>query len=184
MDTKSSLHSMFYEKMTEHLFLAELVQEAWFGFNKKIEVLRSEVDDAGYDLALECNGTLRYIRLKSSSADAKTARKTINDALAKKPGGCVVWILRHEDRNSRRMSLTYRFFGGRPGKRLPSIKALRKGKQAKGDATGKKNERSNARILPKGKFKEAQTCKRLLELLFGLRQRTARRTARTRVSKR
>lgn len=175
MTTQSSSHSksyensLFYEKMTEHLFLAELLQEAWFGFNKKVEVLRSEVDDAGYDLVLECNGTLRHIRLKSSSGTAKTARKTINADLAEKQGGCVVWIFRDEDRNSRRMSLTYRFFGGSPGKPLPSIEKLQMGRHSKGDATGKKSERPNTRVLPKGKFQEVQTCERLLELLFGLR---------------
>lgn len=178
MTTRSALHSTFYEnstfyeKMTEHLFLAEFIQEAWFGFNKKVEVLHSEVDDAGYDLVLECNGTLRHIRLKSSSAAAKTARKTINVALADKQGGCVVWILRDEDRNRRRMSLTYRFFGGRPGEPLPSMEKFQMGKHAKGDATGKKAERSNTRVLPKGAFQEVQTCEGLLELLFGLRRGT------------
>ena len=170
MTTERSLHSTFYENMTEHVFLSELIQETWFGFNKKVEVLRSEVDDSGYDLALECNGKLRHIRLKTSSADAQTARQTINAALAKKPSGCVVWILRDEDRSNRRMSFSYRFFGDKPGKPLPSMKAFPKGKHAKGDAKRRKGERSNTRVLAKGRFKKVRNIGHLLELLFDLKQ--------------
>lgn len=169
LKAESSLHSTFYENMTEHVFLSELIQEAWFGFSEKIEVLRSEVDDSGYDLALECNGTLRHIRLKTSSAEAQTARQTINAALAKKPSGCVVWILRDEDRYNRRMSFTYRFFGAKPGRRMQSMRAFPKGKNAKGGATRLKNGHSNSRVIAKGKFKKVRNMGHLLELLFGLK---------------
>lgn len=170
MITESSLHSTFYENMTEHVFLSELIQETWFGFNKKIDVLRPEVDDSGYDLALECNGRLRHIRLKTSSVAAQTARQTINAALAKKPSGCVVWILRDEDRSDRRIRFAYRFFGGKPGRPLPSMKAFPEGKQAKGDAKGRRNERSTTRVLAKGRFKQVRNIRHLLELLFGLKE--------------
>lgn len=169
MTIQSSIHSTFYENMTEHMFLSELIQETWFGFNEKIEVLRSEVDDAGYDLVLECNGRLRHIRLKTSSTDSQTARQTINTALADKPSGCVLWILRQENQRKRRMSLAYRFFGGKPGKPLPSMKSFPTGKHAKGNSTGRKNERPNTRVLAKGKFKKVRNIGHLLELLFGLK---------------
>ena len=151
-------HSVFYEKMTEQLFIAELLQEAWLGFNKKIEVLRSEVDDAGYDIVLECGGVLRHVQLKSSKADATTTSQKINVALTHKPSGCVVWILRTENRKKRRMSLTYRFFGDAPGKPLPSMDQNRR------------KERTNARVVNKGQFKNVKNSKHLLKLLFGLKQ--------------
>ena len=51
-----SRYSAFFAQMTEHVFIAELLQEAYYAFGKRVEVLRSEVDAYGYDLALECNG--------------------------------------------------------------------------------------------------------------------------------
>ena len=45
------LESSFREKLLEHVFVSELLQEAWLGRGQTMEVLRSEVDAAGYDLA-------------------------------------------------------------------------------------------------------------------------------------
>ena len=149
--------------MTEHLFVSELVQEAWFGFSKKLEVLRTEVDDSGYDLVLECGGVIRHVQLKSSRHNATTSRQTINIALASKPSGCVVWILRTEDRN--RMRLTYRFFGGEPGQALPPMTCFKKGTRVKGR---KRRERANARIVTKRQFRTVPTARQLLEELFGI----------------
>ncbi|MFH1141070.1 MAG: hypothetical protein V1724_05260, partial [Chloroflexota bacterium] len=64
--------STMREQMLEHLFVAELMQEAWYGRNQPLEVLRPERDTAGYDLVIECNGTTRHIQLKSSGLDSKT----------------------------------------------------------------------------------------------------------------
>lgn len=36
--------SSFREKMLEHVFVSELLQEAWFRYGMTIEVLHSEVD--------------------------------------------------------------------------------------------------------------------------------------------
>lgn len=163
-------HSVFYEKMTEQLFIAELLQEAWFGFNEKIEVLRSEVDDAGYDIVLECGGVLRHVQLKSSKADATTTSQKINVALTHKPSGCVVWILRAENREKRRMSLTYRFFGDAPGKPLPSMDQNRRRQRTKAASKGKKKGRNSARVVNKGQFKNVKNSKHLLQLLFGLKK--------------
>lgn len=61
--------SSFREKLLEHVFVSELLQEAWLGRRQTMEVLRSEVDAAGYDLVLECGGTIRYVQLKGSRAE-------------------------------------------------------------------------------------------------------------------
>ncbi|MCA1706608.1 MAG: hypothetical protein LC808_26435 [Actinobacteria bacterium] len=39
------------EKLMEHIFLSEILQECWFHRRQVVEVLRAEVDAAGYDLA-------------------------------------------------------------------------------------------------------------------------------------
>ena len=64
--TADNHESSSREKMLEHVFVSELLQEAWFRYGRTLEVLRSEVDSAGYDLVLEFNGVIRHVQLKSS----------------------------------------------------------------------------------------------------------------------
>lgn len=118
---KTSLMSSFYEQLVEHVFISEVLQEAWYGFGQAVEVLRSEIDASGYDVVFDCNGTVRHVQLKTSAVDSKTARQNVNIALAAKPSACVVWILRHEDAVTNRMKLSYLYFGGDPGEPLPSL---------------------------------------------------------------
>ena len=113
------LKSNFYEQLVEHAFISELLQEAWFRYGKTVEVLRSEIDSSGYDLLLECNGVIRYVQFKNSIAGSKTAYQKINIALAEKPSGCVVWLMREEDEDTCRVKLRYLFFGNPPGEPLP-----------------------------------------------------------------
>src|ERR1041385_8618602 len=40
--------SSFFEKLMEHVFISEVLQETWYGFGKVVEVLRSEVDASGF----------------------------------------------------------------------------------------------------------------------------------------
>ncbi|MFH1269007.1 MAG: hypothetical protein ABIK89_25045 [Planctomycetota bacterium] len=162
----ASLHSSFYEKLVEHVFVSEVVQEAWFRFRRSVEVLRAEVDDAGYDLVLECNGVIRHVQLKSSRERASTSSQTVNTALAEKPSGCVVWLVRVEDENRCRVKLRYRFFGNPAGKPLPSLKGFRTGKHTKANAKGVKAERRATRRIPKGKFIELEDVSELLRRLF------------------
>lgn len=164
----TSHQSTFYEQLVEHVFISEVLQEVWYGFGKTIEVLRSEVDASGYDVVFECDGILRHVQLKTSKADAKTSRQNVNTALAKKPSGCVVWIVRQEDQESRRMKLSYRFFGGKPGEPLPSLEGFSIAKHNKGDAAGTKKERPNIRVVPKSKFLTVTTTRELVERLFGV----------------
>ena len=72
--------------------MACLLRCLWRRGLRDIEVLRAEVDRAGYDLVLESNGVLRHVQLKASYRYAKTARVGININLAQKPSGCVLWI--------------------------------------------------------------------------------------------
>ena len=89
--------------------------------------------------------------------------------LATKPGGCVVWVIRHEDPETLRMRLSYRFFGGAPGKPLPSLAGLKVAKHTKGDKDGTKKERPAIRVIPKEKFSPIETTGELVTALFGIR---------------
>jgi len=56
----SFVHSSSREALIEHIFVAEVLQEAWFAREQLVEVLRSEVDAAGYDIVFECGSMVRH----------------------------------------------------------------------------------------------------------------------------
>lgn len=168
------LKSGFFEQLIEHAFVSEILQEVYYGYGQVVEVLRSELDASGYDLVLECNGTMRHVQLKTSRPDGRTAVQKVHLKLAEKPGGCVVWIMRHEDPETRRMRLSYRYFGGEPSERLPSLDQFKLAKHSKGDAFGEKKERPAIRVIPKSSFRVIETTSELVGVLFGLRNTSDR----------
>ncbi len=169
--TLCSVKSGFYEQLVEHVFISELLQEAWFSYGSTVEVLRSEIDSSGYDLVLECNNILRHVQLKNSRAEGKTASQKVNTALAQKPSSCVVWIIRHESSESHRMSLKYLYYGDAAGKPLPSLNHFKIAKHTKANALGEKKERPAIREIPKSQFRKLTGMGELLELLFDLKVR-------------
>lgn len=159
------LLSNFFEQLVEHAFISEILQALYYGRGQVVEVLRSEVDSDGYDLILECHGVMRHVQLKTSRPDARAPGQKVHLKLGEKPSGCVVWVVRHECVESRRVRLSYRYFGGRPGKPLPSLAEFKVAKHNKGDATGKKKERPAIRVIPKSRFQTVETTTELVELL-------------------
>ncbi len=131
-------------------------------------MLHSEVDAFGYDVVFDCNGVVRHVQLKTSKCNAKTRKQKVNIALAEKPSGCVVWILRHEDQGTRRMKLTYMFFGGEAGQPLPSLDDFNVANHTKGNAQGIKEKRKAIRVIPRSKFRPIPDIRGLVETLFGL----------------
>jgi hypothetical protein len=162
------LKSNFYEQLVEHAFISELLQETWFRYGQTVEVLRSEIDSSGYDLLLECNGVIRHVELKTSGTEARRSFQNINMALAEKPSGCVIWLMRKEDESKNRVNLKYLYFGDVPGKPLPSLETFKIAKHTKGNAQGVKKERPLIRQVPKSKFIEQSGINELLGKLFGL----------------
>ena len=72
-DSAHFLESGLREKVIEHLFVGDLLRCLWRRGSRDIEVLRAEVDRAGYDLVLESNGVLRQVQLKASYLGARTS---------------------------------------------------------------------------------------------------------------
>lgn len=163
-----SIHSSYYEKLVEHLFIADILKTAWTNGNIQIEVSRAEIDNSGYDLILECNKIIRHVQLKCSDIDSKTSVQKVNVKLAEKPSGCVIWIQRSFDIQQSDFLLKYRFFGATPGKPLPSLDDFRTAKHSKGNALGEKKLRVNIRMINKGQFVELNNTNELLNELFGL----------------
>lgn len=154
------------ENLVEHCLVAELLQDAWLRRRQPLDILRSEVDAAGYDLVLNCNGATRHVQVKSSLKGSKTAFQGINGRLAEVPSGCVVWVRLEEDRASNRVNLEYRWFGDAPGQPLPDL-GERRVRHARGNSQGAKGYRQNTFRLTRGKFAALANVQELSDRLFG-----------------
>jgi len=157
----SYLRSSSREALIEHVFIAEILQEAWFGREEVIEVLRSEVDAAGYDVVFESGAVVRHVQLKASERSGKTARQTINVRLTEKPSGCVVWIVYSERPLEHRLDLSYLWLGAAPGSPLPDLGGV------VGRNPRSKTTRPRTRLVPRAAFEHVPTTALLLDRLFG-----------------
>jgi hypothetical protein len=158
------LLSAYREAVLEHLFVGDLLRVLWKAGPVRADVMKAQVDDAGYDLFIEANGMARHIQLKGSFRGAKTANQKVNARLADKPSGCVVWI--QFDAASMELG-PFGYFGGAPGQPLPSLQGLRVARHTKGNATGYKAERPGIYVVPKSRFRVISTIDELAEVLFG-----------------
>ena len=159
-----ALHSSFREKALEHVFIGECLRRLWSKGVHDAEVLRAEVDGAGYDLVIEVRGVLRHIQLKASYNGSATSRQTVNEALTGKPSGCIVWM----GFDVATLGLgPFLWFGGEPNEPLPPIDGFSKARHTKADSKGQKGERRNSRVLPKSAFEKLATFDQLIARLFG-----------------
>jgi hypothetical protein len=61
-----STRSSHREAVLEHLFAGEVMKHLWRRGDWRLEVLKPQVDDGGYDLVLEANANRQAWQLKSS----------------------------------------------------------------------------------------------------------------------
>jgi hypothetical protein len=130
--------SVYREKLLEHLLIGELLKYSWLKQHATLEVSQPSIDRSGHDVVLEANGVTRHVQLKASSHSAKTTLQNIHLGLAEKPSGCVIWT--RFDPATLAIG-PFLFFGGAPGKPLPSIDQFRTAKHTKANSTGVKTER-------------------------------------------
>jgi hypothetical protein len=174
LNTKDYVHSSLRESIIEHLFVGDLLRALWLKNRTQIEVLKPQVDNSGYDLAIECttgieesHSILWHIQLKASHAGAKRDSVNVGLKLTQKPNWCVIWIFFDPEK----LSLgPFLWFGTEPGKPRPDIAGLKATKHTKGDATGKKKERPGLREVPKTKFGSLKTIDDVIHHLFSERQ--------------
>ncbi len=141
------------------------MRHLWLRGFGRVELLKPQVDDSGYDLVLEANGIVRHVQLKASHHGAATPGVNIHLVLAKKPSGYVIW-LRFDP-----VTLDlgpFLWFGGEPGAKLPDLSEFKIAKHAKGNAQGIKLERPNFRTIPKACFTELTTIDEVVSRLFGV----------------
>ena len=169
MDTidDKTINSSFIENMIEHVFISEMLQEAWLNRNHlKLEVLRAEVDESGYDIVMICNNKIRYIQLKTSEVNGTTKMQKLNISLLEKENACIIWIIREEDTNSKRYKFKYLFFGSQVGEPFPKIDSYRLAKSARNNVNGEKKVRPNIREIPISQFIEYKSSSEIFRVLF------------------
>lgn len=157
--------SSYREKTLEHVFIAECLKALWRRGIYDTEILRSEVDGAGYDLVFECGGIVRHIQLKSSYVGSKTARQKLNNKLAEKPSGCAIWM--QFDPETLALGPFY-WFGSPPGRKIKDLsESFHRARHTKGDSRGVKLPRENAYTVPKRCFSKLDTIDDVVTKLFG-----------------
>jgi len=162
-ETSNYIHSTLRERIVEHVFVGEALRLLWQRGVTDVEVLRSEFDAGGYDLVMSCKKIVRHIQFKTTSVDGKAANIKASLKLMEKPSGCIIWIF-----VTRELQLAhYRWFGGAPGQPLPDIQKMKFAKHTKGNAQGKKIDKPQHRIIPKGKFGKPCSLDKIIEHLFG-----------------
>ena len=162
--TEHSIRSSYREMLLEHLFAGAVMRHLWLNGVTRLELLKPQVDDSGYDLVLEANAVVRHVQLKASHRGAATSGVSINLALAEKPSGCVIWI--QFDPDSLDLG-PFLWFGGRAGEKLPDLSPFKIAKHARANAQGVKAERPNIRHVPKARFTLLETIGDVVDLLFG-----------------
>lgn len=158
--------SVLVEKILEHQFLADLLRELWGRGERGVEVLRAEVDAAGYDIVVGVGDTLRHIQLKSSHLTAKKPSVGVNVALQNKSGGCIVWLVYDA---STLKTEGYLWLGASLDG-VPLGLGERRGKHAKANSLGVKNVRESIRVVSKGQFERLPTIGEIADRLFGPRE--------------
>jgi len=157
-------NSSYRERLLEHLFVGELLRLSWNSGDCALEISKPEVDRSGFDLIAEANGIIRHIQLKATFLGSSTRRQNVNIALGGKPSGCVV-LMRFEKET---LGLgPFLYFGGLPGRPLPSLANYKVARNTKGNAQGIKGERPNIRTIPNSAFAKIDTIQELYVRLFG-----------------
>jgi hypothetical protein len=159
-----SLRSSHREALIEHLFAGEIMRRLWLRGEWRLEVLKPQVDDGGYDIVLEANGITRHVQLKASRRGSTVRKTQVNTLLSAKPSGCVVFLWF----DGQTLDLgPFAFFGGLPGESLPDLTGMKVGKHTKANAQGVKAQRPNIRDVPLSKFEKVADFDQLVLRLFG-----------------
>ncbi len=158
-----SQDSSLREQALGHRFLADLLSLMWRDGRRDIEVLKSEVDRAGYDIVLEANGIIRHVQLKSSFIGSKVREVSVGTKLLAKPGGCVIWLEFDPDNLAIKK---YLWFGGSPGSALPDL-GSKVSRHSKANSKGQKLEKPMHRMLGKGRFEQLLELNLLVNRMFG-----------------
>lgn len=160
LDERHFRQSTRREKVVEHLLVGELLRHFWVQ-NADVQVLRPEVDAAGYDVVLTKGRMTRHVQIKASTGKRKDF--PINISLAAQPSGCIVWLVVDEALQFKK----FYWFGNRPGRRLPDLEVFPVARRTTPRRDGERPERRSIRSVPGTEFTELQSIEALAAKLFG-----------------
>jgi hypothetical protein len=163
---RDPVHSSHREQLVEYALLAELLQDAWLRRGQRMDVLRADVDAAGYDVVLQCQRVMRHIQLKSTVDGGKTVKQKVHTALMDHASGCVIWVVL-EPGEKWRARMKYLVLGGTPGTALQGLDSYPVATHTKGNAQGVKAERPFIRVVPIKAFTHISSTTALSDWLFG-----------------
>lgn len=153
-------HSTLREHIIEHVFVGKILKYLWCQGAVEVEVLRSEFDSHGYDVVLSHRDVVRHVQLKTQSGGSVAISRALRD----KPSGCVIWITV----NSKTLELeSYRWFGSKPGEKLPSLSRYPHPRRATHNSKGERPPRKNHHEVPKSAFKPLNDIGDVVTRLFG-----------------
>lgn len=157
--------SSYVENVLVHRMVASLAGELWRRDpTKPLNIFNSEVDDAGFDLALSCGTTLRYIQVKQVHCKGAASKFSVRLDFTRMPGSCVVVVVHTEDEL---MIDHFLFYGGADHEPMPSVEennpSIVPGKR---DIHGKRKARQHYRDIKRNNFKGPLTTAELLDALF------------------
>jgi hypothetical protein len=166
-NAKDYTHSSLRESIIEQLFVGKILQELWKRDCFEVEVLKSQVDSAGYDLAIDLSAmqkggppVVRHVQLKSSNDGGSRDSVNVSLRLAEKPNPCVIWIVVDKELEFK----SFRWFEFES--RQNFFDNFKIAKHTKADSTGKKAQRPGHRVVPKTKFKHLATIKDVVDRLL------------------
>jgi hypothetical protein len=153
-----SKNSHAFENMIEHVFLAQLLEEMWFGRNQVLEVAKADVDSWGYDVILSTESRTRYVQLKTS------VPVDVNLRLFGKPGACIVAAIPGQTTNG--MKIDYRFWEiPKNGKQAAAtLRASKRSVYRRGQTS--RDERQGHRRVPMAEFTKPMDINELARRLF------------------
>jgi hypothetical protein len=162
-DRAHSEKSTLREHIVEHVFVGDVLRALWRRGIFDVEVLRSEFDAYGYDLAIARGKVIRHIQFKTGKS-RRPGNISLSKALAAKPSGCVIWIRVTDDLDMG----PYFFFGNAPGMALPPIEIYPHPLRSTHRSDGVRPERLNHHSVPGSEFQKLDKLEDLLDVLFGM----------------
>lgn len=163
--TALATRSSYVENVLTHSMISALAGDLWRRDPEiRMDILRTEVDESGFDLVLTMSGLARYIQIKQVNSEGRNKNFSVRADFALMPGSCVVVIV-HRDSDLHIEG--YRFFGAAPNKAMPSVDAFNSSiLPGRRDKDGNRRVREHYRDIPGVRFTKLNSVSDLLDVLF------------------
>ena len=113
--TDHNLRSSYREMLLEHLFAGAVMRHIWLTSSSRVEMLKPQVDDGGYDLVLEARWHRSPYPIEGiASRRQDSGGQPQSGPRASKQSGCVIWM--QFDPHTLAFD-HFLWFGGQPGKK-------------------------------------------------------------------